>query len=99
MVFRYSLLGIIIIFFVFFCISYMIFCNFESVTLITQQSAFTFSIIITLDFLGCYAWRESQRKGLVAPWRNRQNTDIRDDGTRQFTRCLDSHTHARCLHL
>lgn len=27
MVFRYSLLGIFIIFFIFFCISYMIFCT------------------------------------------------------------------------
>lgn len=54
----------------FFCICYIIFCNFASVTLIIQQSAFIFSIIITLDILGCYAWRESQCSGLVAPWRN-----------------------------
>lgn len=76
MVFRYSLLGIIIIFFIFFCISYMIFCNFASVTLITQQSAFTFSIIITLDILGNYDWRKSQRRGFVMPRCNRQKTDI-----------------------
>lgn len=54
----------------------MIFCNFASVTLITKQSAFTFSIIITLDILGNYDWRKSQRRGFVMPRCNRQKTDI-----------------------
>lgn len=54
----------------------MIFCNFASVTLITQQSAFTFSIIITLDIFGNYDWRKSQRRGFVMPRCNRQKTDI-----------------------